>query len=115
MQLTVGVLVAGLLTGIVANAGGSIADAVAIVSVLLGLAALSIVLGTKLATGGAGVRITTIVYATLMIVACLSGLGLGDGSGLIFTGGPVIGLACGGTILASMVTTQAGTWFNHPR
>lgn len=115
MQLTVGVLVAGLLAGIVANAGGSIADAAAIVGVLLGLGALSIILGTKFATGGGGVRVTTIVYASLMIVACLGSLGLGDGFGLIFTGGPVIGLACGGIILASMVTTQAGAWFNRPR
>ncbi|UJW28894.1 hypothetical protein L3Q67_27040 [Saccharothrix sp. AJ9571] len=115
MQLTVGVLVAGLLAGIVANAGGSIADAVAIVGVLLGLGALSIILGTKFATGGGGVRVTTIVYASLMIVACLGSLGLGDGFGLIFTGGPVLGLACGGIILASMVTAQAGAWFNRPR
>ncbi|SFQ74489.1 hypothetical protein SAMN05421810_1189 [Amycolatopsis arida] len=115
MQLTVGVLVASLLAGIVANAGGSIADAVAIVSVLLGLGALSIILGTKFATGGGGVRVTTIVYASLMIVACLGSLGLGDGFGLIFTGGPVIGLACGGIILALMVTAQAGAWFNRPR
>lgn len=115
MQLTVGVLVASLLAGIIANDGGSIADAVAIVSVLLSLGALSIILGTKFATGGRGVWITTIVYASLMIVACLVSLGLGDGSGLIFTGGPVVGLACGGIILALMVTAQAGAWFNRPR
>lgn len=118
MQLTVGVLVASLLAGIIANAGGSIADAVAIVSVLLGPGALSIILGAKFATRGGGVRVTTIVYASLMIVACLGilgSLGLGDGFGLIFTGGPVIGLACGGIILALMVTAQAGAWFNRPR
>ncbi|WP_236808943.1 hypothetical protein [Amycolatopsis albispora] len=115
LQLTVGVLVAGLFAGLVANAGGSIADAVAVVSVLLGLGALSIILGTKFATGGGGVRVTTMVYASLMIVACLGSLGLGDGFGLIFTGGPVIGLACGGFILALMVTAQAGAWFHRPR
>jgi hypothetical protein len=115
MQLTVGVLLASLLAGIIVNDGGGIADAAAIVSVLLGLGALSIILGTKFATGGRGVRVTTIVYASLMIVACLGGLGLGDGFGLIFTGGPVIGLACGGIILALMVTAQAGAWFNRPR
>lgn len=115
MQLTVGVLVACLLVGVVANDGGSIADAVAIVSVLLGLGAPSIILGTKFATGGRGVWVTTIVFASLMIMACLGSLGLGDGFGLIFTGGPVIGLACGGIILALMVTAQAGAWFNRPR
>ncbi|MDI5976732.1 hypothetical protein [Amycolatopsis magusensis] len=115
IQLTVGVLVAGLLAGIVANAGGSIADVVPIVSALLGLGAMSIILGTRFATGGGGVRVTTIVYASLMIVACLGSLGLGDGSGLIFTGGPVIGLAGGGIILALMVTAQAGAWFDRPR
>jgi hypothetical protein len=115
VQLTVGVLVASLLAGIIANDGGRIVDAVAIVSVLLGLGALSIILGTKFATRGGGVRVTTIVYAWLMIVACLGSLGLGDGFGLIFTGGPVIGLACGGIILALMVTAQAGAWFNRPR
>ncbi|WP_229874761.1 hypothetical protein [Amycolatopsis deserti] len=115
MQLTVGVLVAGLLAGIIVNDGGSIAEAVAIVSVLLGLGALSIVLGTKFATRGGGVRVTTIVYASLMIVACLGSLGLADGFGPIFTGGPVIGLACGGITLALMVTAQAGAWFNGPR
>ncbi|WP_431921788.1 hypothetical protein [Amycolatopsis tucumanensis] len=115
LQLTVGVLVAGLLAGIIANDGGGIADAVAVVGVLLGLGALSIILGTKFATGGGGVRVTTIVYASLMIVACVGGLGLGDGFGLIFTGGPVIGLACSGIILALMATAQAGAWFNRPR
>ncbi|MEV5299637.1 hypothetical protein [Amycolatopsis methanolica] len=115
MQLTVGVLVAGLLAGVIANNGGSIADAVAVVGVLLGLGVLSIVLGTKFASRGGGVRVTTIVYASLMIVACLGSLGLGDGFGPIFTGGPVIGLACSGIILASMVTAQAGAWFNRPR
>jgi hypothetical protein len=115
VQLTVGVLVADLLAGVTANNGGSIVAAVAIVGVLLGLGALPIILGTKFTTGGRGVRVTTIVYAALMIVACLGSLGLGDGFEPIFTGEPVIGLACGGTILALMVTTQAGTWFNRPR
>ncbi|MFJ8819691.1 hypothetical protein [Amycolatopsis thermoflava] len=115
MQLTVGVLVAGLWAGVIANDGGNIADAVAIVGVLLGLGALSIVLGAKFATRGGGVRVATIVYASLMIMTCLGGLGLGDGFGPIFTGGPVIGLACSGIILALMVTGQAGAWFNRPR
>ncbi|MFI6030824.1 hypothetical protein [Amycolatopsis magusensis] len=84
-------------------------------SVLLDSGALSIILGTKFATGGGGVRVTTIVYASLMMLTCLGSLRLGDGLGLIFTGGPVIGPACGGIILALMVTAQAGAWFNRPR
>ncbi|MGW3495127.1 hypothetical protein [Streptomyces sp. NPDC001020] len=80
---------------------------------LLALGALSIFLGVKFKTGGSGIRITTIVYASLMI---LGGIGnLVNGANGSATFGGLISLAIAGIILASMVNGAAGTWFNRPR
>jgi hypothetical protein len=81
--------------------------------VILAFGALSIFLGVKFKTGGSGIRITTIVYASLMI---LGGIGnIVNGANGSSTFGGLISLAIAGIILAAMVNSAASTWFNRPR
>ncbi|MFI9775903.1 proline-rich domain-containing protein [Streptomyces sp. NPDC051956] len=80
---------------------------------LVALGALSIFLGVKFKNGGAGIRITTIVYASLMIIGGL--LNTINGGGGSATFGGLISLAIAGIILGSMVNSAATTWFNRPR
>ncbi|MEU2062279.1 hypothetical protein [Streptomyces sp. NPDC013455] len=80
---------------------------------LLGLGALSIFLGVKFRNGGSGIRITTIVYASLMILGGISNMVKGGNGSATFGG--LISLAMAGIILASMVTSSASAWFNRPR
>ena len=82
-------------------------------AILVGLGALSIFLGVKFKNGGSGIRITTIVYAALMILGSIYNIVAG-GSGSATFGG-LISLAIAGIILASMVNSQASAWFNRPR
>lgn len=84
-----------------------------LVFILLALAVLSIVLGVKFSTGGSGIRITTIVYASLGILGSLGNLVQGGGGSATFGG--IIMLAIYGIILAAMVNSQASAWFNRPR
>ncbi|MFJ6636680.1 hypothetical protein ACIQMR_35730 [Streptomyces sp. NPDC091376] len=83
-----------------------------LVVILLGFAAWAIVLGVKFSKGGNGVRVTTIVYASLYILLSLANFAGGQASSAV---GGVIGLAIGGIILASMVNSSASAWFNRPR
>ncbi|MEU1010365.1 hypothetical protein ACIP4Y_16175 [Streptomyces sp. NPDC088810] len=84
-----------------------------IAGLLVALGALSIFLGVKFKNGGSGIRITTIVYAALMILGGITNIASGqNGSG---TFGGLISLAMAGIILASMVTSSASAWFNRPR
>ncbi|MEV5968799.1 hypothetical protein [Streptomyces sp. NPDC051921] len=83
-----------------------------VVVLLLLLAGLGIFLGVKFATGGTAIRVITIIYASLMILGSLGNFTSGQASGAV---SGVISLAIGGIILASMVTPQAGAWFNRPR
>ena len=80
---------------------------------LVGLGALSIFLGVKFKTGGSGIRVTTIVYASLMILGGLVNTVQGGGGSGTFGG--LISLAIAGIILASMVNGAASAWFNRPR
>ncbi|MDQ1026686.1 hypothetical protein QF035_004268 [Streptomyces umbrinus] len=80
---------------------------------LVGLGALSIFLGVKFKTGGSGIRVTTIVYASLMILGGLGNTVQGGGGSATFGG--LISLAMAGIILASMVNGAASAWFNRPR
>ncbi|MEV2192682.1 hypothetical protein AB0I02_17080 [Streptomyces phaeochromogenes] len=82
-------------------------------AVLVGLGALSIFLGVKFKNGGSGIRVTTIVYASLMILGGL--LNTVQGAGGSGTFGGLISLAIAGIILASMVNSAASAWFNRPR
>ncbi|MEU2107403.1 hypothetical protein ACFWOY_25535 [Streptomyces sp. NPDC058423] len=84
----------------------------AVVLILLAFAAWAIVLGVKFAKGGNGVRVTTIVYASLFILGSLTNFAAGEASSAV---GGVIGLAIGGIILAAMVNSSASAWFNRPR
>ncbi|MEU6403477.1 hypothetical protein [Streptomyces sp. NPDC046985] len=84
-----------------------------VVALLLALGALSIFLGVKFKNGGSGIRITTIVYASLMILGGLVNTVRGSGGGATFGG--LLSLAIAGIILASMVNSAASTWFNRPR
>ncbi|MDI9884083.1 hypothetical protein QMZ92_06650 [Streptomyces sp. HNM0645] len=83
-----------------------------VVLILLAFAAWAIVLGVKFAKGGNGVRVTTIVYASLFILGSLTNFAGGETSSAV---GGVIGLAIGGIILAAMVNSSASAWFNRPR
>ncbi|AYN39797.1 hypothetical protein D9753_13675 [Streptomyces dangxiongensis] len=82
-------------------------------ALLLGLGALSIFLGVKFKNGGSGIRITTIVYAGLMILGGITNMVNGANGSATFGG--LISLAMAGIILASMVTGAASAWFNRPR
>ncbi|MEU3303195.1 hypothetical protein ABZ729_25800 [Streptomyces sp. NPDC006678] len=97
---------AGEETGVIAGLGFFL------VVILLGFAAWAIVLGVKFSKGGNGVRVTTIVYASLYILLSLANFAGGQASSAV---GGVIGLAIGGIILASMVNSSASAWFNRPR
>ncbi|GHH77979.1 hypothetical protein GCM10018793_27390 [Streptomyces sulfonofaciens] len=120
-------ILAGLIVGIaigalqdVSNGVGSGDDTstVATIGILVGvllvaLGALSIFLGVKFKTGAGGIRITTIVYASLMILGGIGNM-VGGANGSATFGG-LISLAFAGIILAAMVNSQASTWFNRPR
>ncbi|MFJ8634418.1 hypothetical protein [Streptomyces sp. NPDC093568] len=80
---------------------------------LVGMGALSIFLGVKFKNGGSGIRITTIVYAALMILGGIVNIVNGGGGSTTFGG--LISLAIAGIILASMVNGAASAWFNRPR
>ncbi|MFH0516736.1 hypothetical protein ACHBTE_06110 [Streptomyces sp. M41] len=80
---------------------------------MLAVGALSIFLGVKFKNGGSGIRITTIVYAALMILGGVYNLVTGGGGSTTFGG--LISLAIAGIILASMVNSAASAWFNRPR
>ncbi|MET8448436.1 hypothetical protein [Streptomyces sp. NPDC005209] len=84
-----------------------------IAGLLLAMGALSIFLGVKFKTGGSGIRITTIVYASLMILGGIGNI-VNGGNGSSTFGG-LISLAIAGIILASMVNSAASAWFNRPR
>ncbi|MBO1285016.1 hypothetical protein B9W68_19755 [Streptomyces sp. CS227] len=94
-------------------ANGLVGLGYVLVFLLLALAVLAIVLGVKFSTGGSGIRITTIVYASLMLLGSLSNLFAGEGGSATFGG--IIALAIYGIILAAMVNSQASVWFNRPR
>ncbi|MFE3183854.1 hypothetical protein ACFXKR_23750 [Streptomyces violascens] len=122
LQIIIG-LIAGIAVGTlqdVSNGVGSgdktsglagVGILVAILVVALG--ALSIFLGVKFAKGGNGIRITTIVYASLMLLGGVVNLFGGQGGSATFGG--LVSLAMAGIILASMVTSQASAWFSRPR
>ncbi|OIJ91253.1 hypothetical protein [Streptomyces colonosanans] len=80
---------------------------------LLALGALSIFLGVKFKSGGSGIRVTTIVYASLMILGGIANIVNGGGGSATFGG--LIDLAMAGIILASMVNGAASAWFGRPR
>ncbi|AVZ74859.1 hypothetical protein SLUN_24475 [Streptomyces lunaelactis] len=83
-----------------------------LVFILLAFAGLAIFLGVKFSNGGTAIRVTTIVYASLMLVGSLFNFASGESTGVP---GGIISLAIGGIILASMVNSQASAWFNRPR
>ncbi len=84
-----------------------------IAGLMVALGALSIFLGVKFKNGGSGIRITTIVYAALMILGGIMNIVNGANGSATFGG--LISLAIAGIILASMVNGAASTWFNRPR
>ncbi|MFF4486984.1 hypothetical protein ACFY0F_10890 [Streptomyces sp. NPDC001544] len=86
---------------------------IAFALLMLALGTLSIFLGVKFKNGGSGIRITTIVYASLMLLGSLVNIVKGAGGSGTFGG--VISLAFAGIILASMVNSAASAWFNRPK
>ncbi|MDX3800278.1 hypothetical protein [Streptomyces sp. AK04-3B] len=85
--------------------------AVAVALLMLALGSLSIFLGVKFKSGRGGIRVTTIVYSSLMILGSLANIVNGAGGSGTFGG--VISLAFGGIILSAMIS--GGAWFNRPR
>ncbi|MEU6482928.1 hypothetical protein [Streptomyces sp. NPDC046887] len=83
-----------------------------LVLILVAFALWAIILGAKMGKGGNGVRITTIVYASLFLVLSLLNFGNGTASSVVSA---LIGLAIGGIILAAMLTKDGAAWFNRPR
>ncbi|MFD7263707.1 hypothetical protein [Streptomyces sp. NPDC059874] len=77
------------------------------------LAAWAIVLGVKFAKGGSGVRITTIVYASLMLLGSLGNFANASNGTPGAVPGAIVGLAIFGLILAGAIS--GGAWFNRPR
>jgi hypothetical protein len=117
----------GLLAGVLVGAAQDVSNGVGsgddtdglaglgflLAALLLALGALSIFLGVKFKNGGSGIRITTIIYAALMILGGISNMVSGGNGSATFGG--LISLAMAGIILASMVTSSASAWFNRPR
>ncbi|GGW17274.1 hypothetical protein [Streptomyces capoamus] len=117
----------GLLAGVLIGAAQDVSNGVGsgdntdglaglgflVAALLLALGALSIFLGVKFKNGGSGIRITTIVYAALMILGGITNMASGQNGSATFGG--LISLAMAGIILASMVTSSASAWFNRPR
>ncbi|MEU9305203.1 hypothetical protein [Streptomyces sp. NPDC048269] len=88
---------------------------VAIAIVVFAFAALAIVLGAKFGKGGNGVRITTIVYASLSILGSLANFAQASANGASNVFGGIVGLAIFGIILASVVSSSGAAWFKRPR
>ncbi|MFJ7076013.1 hypothetical protein [Streptomyces sp. NPDC098781] len=117
----------GLITGIAVGAAQDVSNGVGagddtdtlaglgflVAALLLGLGALSIFLGVKFKNGGSGIRITTIVYASLMILGGIVNIVNGANGSATFGG--LISLSIAGIILASMVNSAASAWFGRPR
>ncbi|MDX2675631.1 hypothetical protein [Streptomyces soliscabiei] len=78
---------------------------------VMALGALSIFLGVKFKSGRGGIRVTTIVYSSLMILGSL--VNIVNGAGGSGTFGGIISLAFGGIILSAMIS--GGAWFSRPR
>ncbi|KUN84404.1 hypothetical protein [Streptomyces griseoruber] len=94
---------------------GMVAGVVAAVALLmLALGSLSVFLGVKMRNGRGGIRIGTMIYASLMILGSLVNIGQGvsetAAAGAL---GGIISLAFGITILVGMI--KGGDWFNRPR
>lgn len=83
---------------------------------LLGLAALSIILGVKFGRGAQGVRITTVIYGALGtivgLVLLFVGLDTGMASAVIF---PLLWVVFGAIITAAPVVPSGTAWFARPR
>ncbi|MFF6993668.1 hypothetical protein ACFY93_01690 [Streptomyces sp. NPDC008313] len=83
---------------------------------LLGLAALSIILGVKFSKGAQGVRITTVVYGALGTIVGLimlfAGLDSGLASAIIF---PLLWVTFGVIITLAPVVPSGTAWFARPR
>ncbi|MFF5182716.1 hypothetical protein ACFY30_02835 [Streptomyces sp. NPDC000345] len=96
------------------DSGDTAAGVVALVALLmLALGSLSVFLGVKMRNGRGGIRITTMVYASLMILGSVVNIvrgAMATGAGAF---GGVISLAFGITILSAMIS--GGAWFNRPR
>ncbi|MCX4905996.1 hypothetical protein [Streptomyces sp. NBC_00878] len=98
--------------------GGNVAAGMLafIAFIVLGLAALSIILGVKFNKGGQGIRITTVVYGALGTIVGLILLFIGLDSGLattiIF---PLIWVTFGAIITAAPVVSSGTAWFARPR
>ncbi len=90
-------------------AGGAlIAGAVAV----LALAAISMVLGARMSKGAGGVRVCTIIYASLMLLGGVGNVVRGVAVGFL---GAVFAFAIGGFLLAAMLQSESGAWFNRQR
>ena len=94
---------AGIVTGIAA----------VVAVAMLALGSLSVFLGVKMKKGGNGIRITTMVYASLMILGSLANIVRGAMESAAGALGGVISLAFGIVILVGMI--KGGPWFNRPR
>ncbi|MFF4586886.1 hypothetical protein [Streptomyces sp. NPDC001388] len=96
------------------DSGDAAAGVVALVALLmLALGSLSVFLGVKMRNGRGGIRVTTMVYASLMILGSVVNIvrgAMATGAGAF---GGVISLAFGITILSAMIS--GGAWFSRPR
>ncbi len=110
-----GGIIAGLALASIANDSNSEFNAapvvVIVVVLILGLAALAIIMGVRLSKGAGGVRVGIIIYSAFLLLGGLANLARG-GVGVLSA---VIGLAIGGVLLASVVRKDASAWFNRPR
>jgi hypothetical protein len=75
------------------------------------LAAIEITLGVRFSKGAGGVRIGTIIYASLILLGGIGNVVRGT-SGVISA---VIAFALGGFLLAAMLQSDSSAWFNRQR
>ncbi|MFE6227221.1 MULTISPECIES: hypothetical protein [unclassified Streptomyces] len=112
LQILGGIAVAAL-AGTYANSSSSSSDAVT--GVVLGLAVFAIALGiwgvviaAKVANGGNGIRISAIVYGSLVTLGGVANVAQGQNAS-------VAALALGVLIIVFFAKADAAAWFKRPR
>ncbi|MFE9039543.1 hypothetical protein ACFY9F_25255 [Streptomyces sp. NPDC012421] len=121
LQILAGVLIAVggsvLVNEVDGGANSSAADAVTGLFVALGALIVAfgvwgVVIAARCGKGGNGIRISGIVYGSLLTAGCLTNLGTAEGSG---RSGAVVGIVLSVLIIVFLSKADAGAWFKRPR
>lgn len=81
---------------------------------LAALGTWGVVIAARCAKGGGAIRVSGIVYGSLLTLSGLSNLGMAESMGTN-RNGSVVGLALGILIIVFFSKADAGAWFKRPR